>query len=95
MKITIEEFNELPKGTVFAIGELSNSPAGIYMTNNDVGKMLRWVAKKGLGNDWSVYCHWADKNEDWIEKHGDKVTFMDNVRKCVQCDDDVLKLYRL
>jgi hypothetical protein len=90
--ITLKEFKELPFGEVFSTGILPNSPEGIFMTNT--GGNLRWVAKKGEINDWVVYCHWEDKTVEWIAQHGDKVQNTENIKRCVQCEDDVLKLYR-
>jgi hypothetical protein len=62
------------------------------MTNS--GGELRWVAKKGYGNDWTIYCFWDYKNEDWIAQHGDKVTNEHHIKRCVPCDDAVFNLYR-
>jgi len=90
--ITIKEFSALMSGNVFATGTQPNSPEGIFMTRD--GGELRWVAVKGWGNDWTVYCHWSDKSVEWIESHGDKLHYEAHIRLCVPCDDDVFKLYR-
>jgi len=90
--MTFEEFKQIPAGTVFAQGELANSPEGIFMTNN--GGTLRWLAKKGQVQDWAIYCHWANRPWIFIEKAGDKVTNKEHIRRCVPCDDEMLKHYR-
>ena len=90
--MTLQEFKEIEPGTVFASGVLPNSPEGLFMTNG--GGELRWVAKKGYGNDWAIYCHWSYHSEEWIEQQGDKVTFEDHIKKCVPCDEEVYKHYR-
>jgi hypothetical protein len=90
--ITIEEFDKIPLGEVFATGVLPNSPDGIFMSRD--GGELRWVAKKGYGYDWAVYCHWADKTPEWIRDFGDKVYTPEYIQRCVPCTDEVLKLYR-
>lgn len=90
--MTLEEFNNIPRGEVFATGVLPNSPEGIFMTND--GGNLRWVAKKGWGNDWAVYCHWEHNSPEWIRDHGDKTHTEEYIRRCVPCTDEVFKLYR-
>jgi hypothetical protein len=91
-KLTKAEFDKLPDGQVFATGVLPNSPEGLFMTNN--GGELRWVAKKGWGYDWAIYCHWCDKSPEWIEQHGDKVHAEEHIKRCVNCDDELFKMYR-
>ena len=94
--LTLEEFNAIPVGKVFATGTLPNSEEGIYMTNTKYGDELRWVAKKGYApdGDFSVYCHWSFHDTNWIAEHGDKVVGKDNIQKCVPCEPDVIRLYR-
>jgi len=86
------EFDQIEPGKIFATGILPNSPEGIFMTRD--GGNLRWIAKKGYGNDWTIYCHWDYHSEDWIEKQGDKVYNKAHIKLCVPCTDEVIKLYR-
>ncbi len=44
---------------------------------------LEWLAKKGYGNDWTIYCHWATSSYEWIERHGDKVYGKEHIQKLV------------
>lgn len=90
--LTLEEFNNLPKGEVFATGVLPNSPDGIFMTRD--GGELRWVAKNGFGDDWAIYCHRSYHTVEWIRDHGDKVITEQYIKKCVPCEDEVYKKYR-
>ena len=90
--MTIEVFNKIVSGTVFATGVLPNSPEGLYMTNS--GGELRWIAKKGYGDDWAIYCHWSYNDEEWIKEHADKVISETHIKRCVPCDDEVFKKYR-
>lgn len=87
-----QEFDLLPIGEVFATGVLPNSPEGLYMTGD--GGNLRWVAKKGYGYDWAIYCHWENHSIDWIRQHGDKIHTELYIKRCVPCDDEVFNLYR-
>ena len=92
MVLNRQIFESLPDGQVFATGVLPNSPEGLFMTRN--GGTLRWVAKKGWGYDWAIYCHWADKSPEWVRDHGDKVTNEAHIKRCVECDDETFKIYR-
>lgn len=92
--LTKEIFDQLPKGEVFASGVLPNSSEGLFMTNDNLGKELRWVAKKSHGDDWAIYCQWADKSVQWVADNGDKVYDERNIKRCVPCDNEVFELYR-
>lgn len=92
MHLTLEAFEQISPGAIFETGILPNSPDGIFMTRD--GGELRWLAKKGFGNDWTIYCHWADKSFEWISQHGDKVYTKSNIQLCISCTDDVLDKYR-
>jgi hypothetical protein len=90
--ITVEEFNKIPHGDVFATGEIENSQKGIYMTTD--GGILKWAAKKGDANDWAVYCYWNHASLAYVLSNGQKVSNNENIQKCVPCEKGVLKLYR-
>jgi hypothetical protein len=90
--LTLDKFLKLERGKVFASGIVKDDNSGINMTNT--GNDLRWIAKAGGGNDWAIYIHWAFRNEEWITKHGDKVTFESHIRKLIPCDIEVFNLYR-
>lgn len=93
VKLTIKEFDQISSNTVFARGVMENGPNGLNMTN-PFGGELRWVAKKGYKNDWAVYCFWSNKSEKWVLAHGDKIMSQRNILKCVNCEPEVLNLYR-
>lgn len=90
--MTLEEFNTISPGTIFATGILENSPEGIYMTEE--GGRLRWVAVKGYANDWAVYCLWPYYTEKYVAENGDKVVSEAYIRRCVPCSDEVFNRYR-
>lgn len=92
--ITLQEFDALPAGEVFATGILPNSPEGLYMTDSNQGRMLRWVAKKGYAPDWCIYCYWDEWDVEQVTQSGDKVTSETHIKRCVPCEDAVFKLYR-
>lgn len=93
MKIlTLEKLKAMKRSTIFATGLEWDLPKGINMTNS--GKQLRWVAVRGDIWDWAIYCHWANRSEEWIKDYGDKVTFKSHIKKLVPCDDEAFKMYR-
>ena len=92
--MTIERFKKIPAGEIFLTGELPNEPGGLYMTDSHIGKLLTWVAKKGYGDDWCIYCFWGYYSVDEIARNGDKVTSENHIRMCVPCDDEVFRRYR-
>lgn len=92
--LTLQQLIDLPPYTIFARGETTNSPDGIYMTDSDFGRKLRWITKRGEIYDWAIYIHWADSDWDYIRDYGDKVFDKDNIRKLVPCDDEALAMYR-
>jgi hypothetical protein len=91
-KLTLKEFKAIKFATSFATGVLPNAPNGIFM--NNLGGNLRWVARKGRINDWTIYCHWDHNDAEWIAKHGDKVYSEIYIKRCVPCDDEVFESYR-
>jgi len=89
-----EEFIKIRPGDIFAKGEMVNSPDGLHMTDSDPGALLRWVAVKGYGDDWAIYCYWNTHSVKWIRRYGDKVTNEVHIKRCVPCDDEMFKKYR-
>lgn len=90
-ELTVKQLEEMEPG-IFLNGEIIDSSEGINMSNS--GRMLRWVAVRGYIADWAIYCHWADKNWDWVKARGDKVYDEKNIRKLVSCTDEAFKKYR-
>lgn len=91
--LTLEMLKILKPDIIFATGVLSDSPEGINMTRS--GKLLRWVAVTGYVADWTIYCHWEYQDEFWIKRYGDKVINRENIEKCVPCNDEAFKRYRI
>lgn len=92
--LTVEYLNNVRPHTVFSKGTIDNSPLGIWMTNENTGKELMWVAKTGGIGDWSIYIHWADKGIDYVSSNGDKVTSEGNIKRLMPCTDEAFKKYR-
>jgi len=90
--VTTDDFNKIPYGEIFDRGIATDNAEGINMTGS--GNKLKWIAKKGGGNDWAIYLHFAGHNEDFIREHGQKITDKDIVRKLIVCDDQMMEKYR-
>lgn len=94
-RLRLEDFAKIPAGEIFATGVLPNTPAGLHMAEFQSGaNMLRWIAKKGHAEDWSIYCYWEGYSIRYIEHNGQKVETEVNILKCVSADRDVLSKYR-
>ena len=93
-KLTKEKLNAMKKGEIFAHGEIENSPDGVYMTDDYVGRTLVWAAIRGSVGDWAIYCNWLPDSLENVTKTGQKVVNKDNIRKLVDCTDEALNCYR-
>ena len=93
--LTLDKLKEMEPGTVFATGIISNSPEGVYMTDERYGDKLRWVAKRGGIHDWAIYIGWEEKSLEYVKDYGDKVYNEFNIKKLVPCTDEAYKQYRL
>ena len=91
-KFTLAEFDAIEDGGIIDTGISQNSPDGIFMTND--GGELSWVAVKGYGHDWCIYCHYSYHTTEWVMSHGDKISTTRNIKKCFDVDDEVMSLYR-
>ncbi len=89
---TLEMLNAVPKHTIFATGVLPDTADGLFMANT--GKELRFVAVSGEIGDFCIYCHFADKDVEWIRHNGDKVCVERHIKRCVPMDDEVFARYR-
>lgn len=87
-------FKELPFGAVFAMGVTVNSPTELYMTDQDVGRLMKWVAKKGRIDDWAIYVQWDDWSYEEVLSNGDKLTNKTYITSLVPCDDEMMEHYR-
>jgi len=90
--LTLNQLKEMEPGTIFATGTANDEPDGLFMANTN--RKLRWVAIRGGIHDWAIYCHFADKSEEWIARQGDKVHDEKHIKMLVPCDNEALKMYR-
>ncbi|MGC9093943.1 MAG: hypothetical protein ACP5JH_11960 [Bacteroidota bacterium] len=90
--LTLEQLKTMPPFTIFATGIAIDSEDDLFVANT--GKELRWVAVRGDIHDWAIYCHFADKSEEWVAQHGEKIRDEEQIRKLVPCDGEAFRMYR-
>ena len=90
--LNMESFSKIDSGKVFAQGESTDSPEGLYMEGTN--RPLKWVAVKGYAEDWCVYTHFSERGFAFVRTNGDKVKDKHNIQKVVPCEEDVFKRYR-
>lgn len=92
MQYTIENFEAAKPDEVIAIGLAFDNQYGLHMQGT--GKKLRWVAVKGYGDDWTMYCGWDYQSEQSILAEGDKVP-KSMVKDVFDVDPALLQRYRI
>jgi hypothetical protein len=92
--LTREMLEAMTAGAIIAKGETVNSPDGVYMTDQNIGAPLKFVAKRGGFRDWAIYVDWAYKSDEDVLKMGQKVFGNEHIKKLVPCDEEALKMYR-
>ena len=95
--MTLKEFIMMPDNEVFASGTILNHPEGLYMTSSDIGKRLKWLAKKGSVNDFAVYCYWdGEMSDEDILSYGQKVpgSCVVVLKRLLNLEDAVWERYR-
>lgn len=90
--LTLQMLKEMEPNKIFRTGTSNDSPEGLFMANTN--RQLKWVAVRGGIYDWAIYCHFADKDIEWIKQYGDKVYNEDHIKKLVPCDEEAFEMYR-
>lgn len=89
--MTIEELNKLEIGMI-RTGTISNSPTGVFMTDDPELTHLTFVVNKRV-EGWTVYIGRTSQTFEDILKHGDKSNTEEYIRRMFPCTDEVWKLY--
>lgn len=92
--LTVDKLKAIATNEIFDSGECINSSKDIYMTDTNVGEMMIWIAKKGSADDWAIYLCWKWQGWQFCETQGQKVCNLENIKKLVPCDEEVIKKYR-
>ena len=90
--MNLQQFEEIEPDTIISSGLVENSPNGIFMSRQ--GGMLRWVAVKGYGDDFSFYVGWSHKSQHEIAQNGDKTSNREKIKELTGFSDEIMKKYR-
>lgn len=93
--LTLKDLKEMEKETIFAQGEIIDSPEGINLANT--GKTIKWVACRGWIEDWAIYAdnpYTPQSSFEEVARMGDKVSLEVHIKKLVPCDDEAFAMYR-
>ncbi len=85
----------MDQATVFAKGEVFDNPDGVNMSRT--GKLLKWVAVRGLIHDWTIYIdnsYTPVNTYAGVRRCGNKITSEENIKKLVPCDAEAFGMYR-
>ncbi|MEI6186961.1 MAG: hypothetical protein WCP46_00470 [Alphaproteobacteria bacterium] len=96
--ITKSILDSMPENTIFACGVL---PCDNELYTLAIDGDLRWVAKRGIINDWAIYVSvepdyisTEERKNKTVAELGTKIYGESTIRTLVPCDDEALKLYR-
>ena len=92
--LTLQKLKDMQPGSVIASGITTNTPEGVYMSDENYGIELRWVAKRGNIHDWAIYIAKSTRSIESVLYNGDKVHSSQFIRKLVPCDDESFEMYR-
>lgn len=94
--ITLQDYETFPLDEIFARGVIEQGPfSGVHFVDKQDGRLLKWVAKKGCAPDWTMYFHWDDENSyQDVADQGDKLSDRKTIQRILNCDDEVMLLYR-
>ncbi len=93
-KLTLQMLKDMKRG-IFAQGEVVDGPEGANMART--GKMMKWVAVRGIIHDWAIYLdnpYSPQPDFESVASMGDKTTNEETIKKLVECDDEAFQMYR-
>jgi len=96
--VTIKITKEMLKGQgsrLLATGLTTDKVINFYGWGNN-NKQLKFVVKKGFINDWCIYVESMEEEQSYeqVKDVGNKI-LPQTAKLIVDCDDEVLKRYRL
>lgn len=87
--LTKEVFDRIPDGEVFKVVITK-----IQTVHDPMNAKLKFLCKKGHGNDWAIYYSHSHIEDYVVASNGDKVMSVKCIQEICPCDPEVLKLYR-
>ena len=90
-----KEMMDINQDTIIKSGVCPNSPKGLFMTRENLGKELRWILLIEF-HRWKVYTFWNEEgtSDKYVLNHGDKVHEKSFLKNILDFDDEVWELYR-
>ena len=89
-----EEFIKIPAGIIFARGVFLNKGILNDMIPGAPVGVLKWIAKKGRGDDWCIYYGGILRSVKRISEHGNHLFTEKFIRFFVPCSILVFEKYR-
>lgn len=87
--LTKTVFDEIPDGEVFKI-----ITTNLQTVHKPFKTTLKFLCKKGHGNDWAIYYGLQYTPDYVLATSGDKVTSEKCIQEICPCDPEVLARYR-
>lgn len=82
-KLTLEDLDRMEKG-VFLTGIIPQ----------DSGHDFKYVATRGVANDWAIYQGGVEHDFTWIASMGNKLMNENLIRLITNCTDEAFLRYR-
>lgn len=89
---TLKQLTNLKPHIVFSSGIFINKRDTFALGNENA--LIRWIAKRGMINDWAIYYHLEIHSDKWILEHGFKLHEPTHIRNLVPCDEPMFLKYR-
>lgn len=90
--ITLDVFKKLPNSQPFLMGLTIDDHTGVNL--DGTGQLRKFVAKKGQVDDWALYLGLPEWDYDKVMDMGSKIYDKKNITNVINCDEEVLNLYR-
>lgn len=90
--ITLDIFKKLPNSEPFIMGLTFDDNTGVNL--DGTRELRKFVAKKGQIDDWTLYLGMPDWDYEEVMNMGSKIYDKKNIMNVINCDKEVLNLYR-
>lgn len=84
---TCEDLKSMKEFEIFKIGEE-------IIPEVTSAHPVKWVAVKGGGFDWAIYCGYTQMDDETISRVGDKIFTESAIKRLINCDEEFFNRYR-
>ena len=93
---TQHKFLKLPHQRIFARGVVEQwFESGVSFTRDYQWRLMKWVAVKGIADDWTMYFGRDDENTyEEVAMHGDKFSDRKIIQGILNCNYTLMWKYR-